>query len=412
MTKKVLGLALVAIVCTSQVLSALTSKFAVQTLAAPFFLMWIHTLMMVFLWPLGLLLETVSVFGCSTLAIHNSNRNLDARVHIGLLVRDAKHKIPRLLRLIILLFYPLWVAANYCYIAALRHVPASTMVSIFGSCTAFVSIQEGIWLGQPCTMMRVVAVLLAFGGVVAYGILGGSKQTPEDEQNDVGDQKLSSFLIGVLLGTLSSLSAATYKVAFKRFLGNPSRIDVCLFLSMLGVVNGVVGILPTLGLAHWGVEESFWDSGLTAFSWGVIWCGSFFILVFNASIAFGIAVTSPLFIAVGTVLTIPVTDLIDYGWNDKSEEVGQIAASAAIVASFVLIVASDQHSVVVWNTNDDDDEGRLSTIDVSTADDEGLLSAINISTADEAGSLLGRNNATLEIIDTRAGSINDGENSG
>ncbi len=359
--------------------------------------------MMVFLWPLGLLVETVSVFGCSTLAIHNTNRNVfGGDSHLGLLVRDARQKIPRMLRLIILLFYPLWVTANYCYVAALRHVPASTMVSIFGSCTAFVSIQEGIWLGQPCTMVRVVAVLLAFGGVVAYGVLGGSKQTPEDEQNYVGDQKLSAFLMGVLLGTLSSLAASTYKVAFKRFLGNPSRIDVCLFLSILGMVNGVVGILPTLGLAHWGVEEPFWDSGLTAFSWGVIWCGSFFILVFNASIAFGIAVTSPLFIAVGTVLTIPVTDLIDYGLNDQGEEVGQIAASAAIVASFVLIVALDQHSVVVRNTNNDDDEGLLSTIDVSTADDEGQLSAIDISTVDEAGSLLGRNNATLEIMDTQS----------
>jgi len=389
MTKKLIGLALVAIVCTSQVLSALTSKFAVQSLAAPFFLMWIHTLIMVFLWPLCVLVEV----GCKR--NHDSfDRNHPTDNSVDVLVQDARQKIPQMLYRIVLLFYPLWIAANYCYVAALRHVPASTMVSIFGSCTAFVSIEEGIWLGQPCTIVRVVAVLLAFGGVVAYGILGTSNQSGfadgiggEHHQGDSDDEKpMNAFFIGVLLGTLSSLAAATYKVAFKVFLGNSSRIDVCLFLSTLGVVNGVVGLFPTLALAHWGVEEPFYDSNLTAISWGIIWCGSFFILVFNASIAFGIAVTSPLFIAVGTVLTIPVTDAIDYLWNDRGEGGGQMAASAAIVASFVLIVVLDQHSMAEQNSDDNNVE-RVST------------SGVNGSTVgDEAGSLL--ENPPLEIMNS------------
>jgi hypothetical protein len=49
-----IGLILIVIVCTSQVGSAFTSKIAVQNLnVGPFFLMWIHTLMMILMYPLG-----------------------------------------------------------------------------------------------------------------------------------------------------------------------------------------------------------------------------------------------------------------------------------------------------------------------------------------------------------------------
>jgi drug/metabolite transporter (DMT)-like permease len=385
MNERVTGLGLVGIVCASQVLSALTSRVAVQSLNAPFFLMWIHTLMMVFLWPLGLVVETMPMIGGCCNKTNNNNGQQQhnnscccscgdrddhtRRERVALLVRDARRKIPRMLFLIVLLFYPLWIAANYCYVAALRHVPASTMVSIFGSCTAFVSVEEAIWLrNKPCTIVRTVAVLLAFGGVVAYGVLSSShngtsvvdvdgsneRQSIENRETVVvgrENENNNTLLIGVFLGTCSSLAAATYKVAFKKFLGSPTRIDVCLFLSVLGTVNGVMGVVPTLALAHSGAEQPFYHSELTTSSWVIIWCGSVFILVFNASIAFGIAATSPLFMAVGTVLTIPVTVAIDYFCiiDDPGSNAligtGQVTASAAIVASFVVIIVFDQHLV-------------------------------------------------------------------
>lgn len=390
MNERATGLALVGIICASQVLSALTSRVAVQSLNAPFFLMWIHTLMMVFLWPMGLVVEKMLVVGgcCNKLNSNNGQQQGDRdyrtrrEERVALLVQDAKRKIPRMVFLIVLLFYPLWIAANYCYIAALRHVPASTMVSIFGSCTAFVSVEETLLLkDRPFTIFRMVAVLLTVGGVVAYGILSSSShdgttnivvdvdrnehQSIENNRETV-DNGNNPLLAGVILGFCSSLAAATYKVAFKKFLGSPTRIDVCLFLSVLGIVNGVIGVVPTLALAHSGAEQPFYDSDLTLSSWGIIWCGSVFILIFNASIAFGIAMTSPLFIAVGTVLTIPVTDAIDYFWilDDPTGSkpvvgIGQVAASAAIVASFVIIVIFDQHSVVPALPESESDDGVI-----------------------------------------------------
>mmetsp|Transcript_13783 Transcript_13783/g.29038 ORF Transcript_13783/g.29038 Transcript_13783/m.29038 type:complete len:457 (+) Transcript_13783:107-1477(+) len=432
MNERVAGISLVGVVCASQVLSALTSQIAVHSLDAPFFLMWIHTLMMVLMWPLGLVLEAaaIPVAGGSWCCCRNGSRNPNNAVapavvdgddggvarkdRIALLVRDARHKLPGMIGWIVGLFYPLWVGANYCYVAALRHVPASTMVSVFGSCTAFVAVEERIWLrpSKPCTVTRVLAVVLAVGGVVAYGILGGSESGSgnshprggdgdEDESNNNNNNNL---LAGVFLGTCSSLAAATYKVAFKKVLGSPATTDVCLFLSLLGIVNGVVGVLPVLALAHLSIEQPFYEPGPgVVVSWGIVWGGSVLILVFNASIAFGIAVTSPLFIAVGTILAIPVTDAIDcyFVWIQPSttnEEhgafagTGQVAASLAIVASFVLIVFFDaqQHEEQGDSTMERVTEpgggGAEASVLVgnSTDEEEGLLPSIAIIGAREA----------------------------
>jgi hypothetical protein len=106
----------------------------------------------------------------------------------------------------------------------------------------------------------------------------------------------------------------------------------------------------------------------------IILGGSILILIFNSSIAFGIAITSPLFIAIGTALAIPVTDIIDYSFvnvntsdNDDSKVSfggpGQIIASISIIASFVLMTF-DQYSLILGGGDGvgvDDDNFAVTT---------------------------------------------------
>ena len=249
--KLIVGLILTVIVCTSQVCSAFTSKIAIQRLnAGPFFLMWIHTLMMIVMYPLGCLLIRMST---STRCIwckntyyatttttrndgdynsieqqnqnHNQNQNQHQRVNFVIMEQARPQKVRRMFYMIIILFYPLWIIANYCYVTALRYVSASTMVSIFGSCTAFVSLGERILLNKSCSLIRIIAVLLAVFGVIAYGFImqgmggAGTRTTTITTTTTTSND---NNLFGVLLGTLSSIAAATYKVAFKKFLGSPT----------------------------------------------------------------------------------------------------------------------------------------------------------------------------------------------
>ncbi|OEU05738.1 hypothetical protein FRACYDRAFT_258473 [Fragilariopsis cylindrus CCMP1102] len=344
--KLIVGLILIVIVCTSQVGSAFTSKIAIQRLnAGPFFLMWIHTLMMIVMYPLGCLLIRMStstrcIWWCkntyatatrndgdyNSIEQHqnhnhnhnhnqNQNQNQHQRVNLVIMEQARPQKGRRMFYMIIILFYPLWIIANYCYVTALRYVSASTMVSIFGSCTAFVSLGERILLNKPCSIIRIIAVLLAVFGVIAYGFImngigTGTGIATTTTTTTTYNSNNNSNIIGVLLGTLSSIAAATYKVAFKKFLGSPTTIDVCLFLSLLGIVNLIIGIVPVFILTITGIEEipSFYNnnhddestqstiSATTTYqSWGIILGGSILILVFNSSIAFGIAITSHIY---------------------------------------------------------------------------------------------------------------------
>ena len=174
--KLIVGVILIVIVCTSQVGSAFTSKIAIQRLnAGPFFLMWIHTLMMIVMYPLGCLLIRMStstrcIWWCkNTYAAtttrndgdynsieqqnQNHNQSQHQRVNFVIMEQARPQKVRRMFYMIIILFYPLWIIANYCYVTALRYVSASTMVSIFGSCTAFVSLGERILLNKSCSII-------------------------------------------------------------------------------------------------------------------------------------------------------------------------------------------------------------------------------------------------------------------
>lgn len=63
-------------------------------------------------------------------------------------------------------------------------------------------------------------------------------------------------------------------------------------------------------MAATSIETPFWSPmpPVSALAWGALFGGCVLVLVFNTSVALGIALTSPLFISIGTELTIPVHD--------------------------------------------------------------------------------------------------------
>ena len=127
-------------------------------------------------------------------------------------------------------------------------------------------------------------------------------------------------------------------------------------------------------------------------------------MVFNASIAFGIAATSPLFIAVGTLLTIPATDAIDYFWIDPGKGfigTGQLIASAAIVLSFVITLIFDEHSEVESAESIGRITARASIVGNRNADEETLPTTRD---SDAEDSLL-----DLRILASNAGDVDEGE---
>ena len=98
-----------------------------------------------------------------------------------------------------------------------------------------------------------LAVVFAIGGVVVISL----------------DREFSGNWIGVSLVMFSAVSAAAYKVLFKRNIGNAPLGQISLFMSALGVLNVTLNFVPSAILVLQDVDYIEWD----AIPWAPL-CGS------------------------------------------------------------------------------------------------------------------------------------------
>lgn len=220
------GLVVVLIMATSQTASSELTKIGLASLHAPFFTMWTHTSFMLFVLPVALALEACAAAVCggsrraearSASGERPATRSLREELHddggVGAwlralgLRRCALVLVPsRTCRLcappLLLLaagFYVFWVAANYCYSAALMFASPGVVTAIFSSCrrapaschepatttlaterlsshcalppcSAFVALLSRIMLAEPMNSGKVASVVLAVCGVLVLGI--------------------------------------------------------------------------------------------------------------------------------------------------------------------------------------------------------------------------------------------------
>jgi len=314
-----LGIVIVALIVVSQVCATEISSDSLKKFKSPFFVMYLHTTFMVFMTPMHMIAFGRSSGGYTLLQDDENDSSGSSRV-------------PRNFLRILLVFYPLWVCANYMYALSYSRIAPSITNAVFSSCTAFVSIFSVLLLPKEKKrfgIVRLLSVAFAVGGVLAIS-LGKS-----------GNGKSSSpSFEGVIFALLASLAAALYKVLLKRYYPAPSPRQVCLFLSTLGAINVVAGMLPAVLLGYYRIEAPFWEP-LAGRTWALIIVGSFFTLAFNACITFGIAITNPLFISIGVLLTVPASLFVDAlrASSSQSAITSSVYIGAALVcASFALVL--------------------------------------------------------------------------
>ena len=92
-----------------------------------------------------------------------------------------------------------------------------------------------------------------------------------------------------------------------------------------------------------GVEEPFWspDPPLATATWIALFGACMAVLVFNTSIAIGISLTTPLFISIGTELTIPATMTVDVLTGEEKLWTDWLGAALLMLSFVVLVTASD-----------------------------------------------------------------------
>eukprot|EP00913_Durusdinium_trenchii_P030953 g28991.t1 len=127
------------------------------------------------------------------------------------------------------------------FVQALALAPAGLVQCLFGTSPAQVCLLSRIFLHEPFTFWRLLAIAFAFGGVLA---LAAHSHFQGDSAMDV--------LLGTLCGLSAVVAAACYKVAFKVRLGTP---PVYVVLGVVGTL-GFVAARTEPGRANLLVGES------------------------------------------------------------------------------------------------------------------------------------------------------------
>ncbi|XP_022088807.1 solute carrier family 35 member F4-like isoform X2 [Acanthaster planci] len=184
-----------------------------------------------------------------------------------------------------------WMVTNYVYIRAVGIITVTDVTALFATNTAFVYICSWIWLKEKFILIPA-------------------------------------------------------RVLFFRCVGNASFGQVSLFLSLLGLFNLVFFWPIMLILYLTNVETLDWGNLPVTFLCG----GAALTLVFNFLVNFGIAITFPLFIALGTVVGIPLNGVVDWLVRGATFGALKIFGGALIVAGFLvmLVPESIQRKVACW----------------------------------------------------------------
>lgn len=216
-------------------------------------------------------------------------------------------------------FVFLWCVCNYMYIRSLSILSATDVTALFSSTPAFVfGLSLLLLKNESFSWRRLVATVISIGGIVVIAYSNGFT---------------GPSTAGVLLSVGAALTAATYKVTFKLFIGDGDLRQVSLFLTCLGLINL---------LCLWPIMEVMYFTRYEHINWhDVPWsflCGSAALgLLFNFLINFGIAFTFPLFISLGTVLGIPLNAAVDAIWRDAPLTWLKGIGAVMIVVGFILM---------------------------------------------------------------------------
>lgn len=160
-----------------------------------------------------------------------------------------------------------------------------------------------------------------------------------DKQADDGKSG-SNPLLGDLFVLISTVATALYMVLYKKLLNDLSLSAVNLFLAMIGFWDLVL-FWPGILLLHYLGIETLSADKFSLFNIGLLIVNALSALAFNYLLNLGIFLTSPLFMRIATMCTIPASFLINTLFLDTPFSWIRLGGALLIICGFVLFSIGD-----------------------------------------------------------------------
>jgi len=173
--------------------------------------------------------------------------------------------------------------------------------AVYQASCIFIYIFSIFLLKEKITLGKILSVGICVGGVVILSLYG----------TDTSGNTLAGFFWVLASTIVYSLAETVYgKIVHNRGL---SWHFSFLFLGLMGAITALF-LWPVIIIVD-VIQYEVWEfPSLFVLGYYVLY--SFLDTIFNVGFFIGIHLTSPLFMAVGTLLTIPVSILVDKFWHN------------------------------------------------------------------------------------------------
>ncbi|CAG8559496.1 7309_t:CDS:2 [Acaulospora morrowiae] len=224
---------------------------------------------------------------------------------------------------------------GYSWYIAVNLTTTAKLTTIYNTSCFWTYVFSIILLGELVKMVKIGAVCLSIAGVIIMSFFNDDQKISQPD-DDIAIFYDSIFTSGDLIAFSGAVLYGLCEVLYKKYV-SPPRPSI-LFSN---TITGLIGTFTLLFLwipipiLHWiGVEE-FELPDLFTFSYIILIALAG--VVFNASFMLVIAFTSPIFAAIGIMLTIPLVAVVDVLVTGNPLGTSVLAGSICIFLAFLLL---------------------------------------------------------------------------
>ncbi|CAG8810052.1 38823_t:CDS:2 [Gigaspora margarita] len=207
-------------------------------------------------------------------------------------------------------------AIAYAWYVAVNYTTMANLTAIYNISCFWAYVFSVPLLGESVQMAKVCSVFLSTAGVTIMSLDQKDPTPGYDVGGNAEEGGNGTIYKGDLIALLGAVMYGLYEVLYKKY-GSPPTPSILFANTMTGLIEefslpdmktfGYIILMVSLGVA------------------------------FNASFMIVIALTSPIFAAIGILLTIPTVAFVDALVIKSSLNTGTIVGSLCILISFVLL---------------------------------------------------------------------------
>ncbi|RHZ79028.1 hypothetical protein Glove_152g16 [Diversispora epigaea] len=211
----------------------------------------------------------------------------------------------------------------------------SNLTAIYNTSCFWAYVFSILMLGESLKIRKISAVCLSIIGIIILTFFKKDSKIPSHGNNIINRDEYG-FFPGDLIAIFSAILCGLCEVIYKKYASPPT--PSILFSNTLTGFMGLTSLLLLwipLPILHFTGIEKFELPNLYTF--GFILLIALMGVMFNANFMMVISFTSPLFAAIGTMLTIPLVAIVDVWVTGVPLGMNTIIGSFCILIGFVLL---------------------------------------------------------------------------